>query len=157
MTPWAVTLTQVAATGNLTQLYPVFCTAGAGAITQGEVVRRPCEGTINELLVSGDGSNSGTLELYDLNGNDGGADVDTLAAITNAQLVAMLAASPPTAKLIKHVTIAGTDQLRAVTSGSAGTPCMKGLAARFSSGSPAGNCILNINATGLFQKYERHV
>lgn len=157
MTPWSVRVTATAPDGNLTQLYPDFCTAGAAAGTQGELVRRPTEGTIGELTVSGDGTNAGTIELYDMDGNSEGADVDSAATITNANLVAALAASPPRAKLIKKVKIAGTDQLTVVRAGSAGTPCMKGLVARFSMSQPTGTVDININSTGLFQKYERHV
>jgi len=155
MTPWPLALATVAATGNITQCYPAFCTAGAGAGTQGELVRRPTEGTINSLTVVGDGSNAGTLELWDASGVDAGADVDTLAVVTNAQMATLVAAGK--AKLIASVLIAGTDQLTVFNAGSAGAPCMKGLCARFSNAGPTGAATININATGLFQKYERHV
>ena len=155
MTPWTKRITSVAADGNLQQLYPDFCTAGAGVGTQGEQVRRPTEGTISEMTLSGDGTNAVLVELYDIDGNSEGADVDTLTAITNAKLTAALAKSPPTAKLIGKVQLAGTDIVNFIRAGGTGVPVMKGLAIRVS---PAGATLdVNINATGLFQKYERHV
>jgi len=157
MTPWTKRLTAVASNGNLTQLYPDFCTAGAAAGTQGEAVRRPTGGTISQLVVSGDGANAGTLELYDMDGTTEGANVDSAATVSNAQLVAALAKSPPTAKLIAKVLLAGTDQLTVFRAGSAGAPCLRGLVARFSNAGPTGTCDLNLSATGIFEKYERHV
>ena len=151
-TSWTTTLTGVAANGNVTQLYPDFCTAGAGAGTQGEQVRRPAGGTISNIMVSGDGTNSGTLELYDITGISEGADVDTAATITNAQLVAALAKSPPTARKIADVPIAGTDHVPIWRPGGTAPTVQQGLAGRFVS---SGDCTLNIVATGLFEKYDR--
>lgn len=154
MTPWAKRVTSVAVDGDVQQLYPDFCTAGAGGGTQGELVRRPTMGTISGLTISGDGTNAVLVELYDINGVEEGADVDTLVAITNAKLVAALAKSPPTAKLIAKMQIAGTDQLPVVRPGGTGMPVLRGLGIRVS---PAGATVdININASGLFEKYENH-
>ena len=161
MTPWVKSLTAVNGGGLITQLYPTFCTAGAGLGTQGESVRRPMEGTIDELLISGDGTNAAIIEFWDASGADhADVDVDTGETMTEAQLNTLIAAGK--ARLIKKVAIAGTDQLTVIESDTGGTPIMRGLCARAvpAGGAkipPAAVIKINVNATGLFQKYDRHV
>lgn len=138
----------VAAAGNLTQLYPSTCTAGSGATTQGTEVRRPCDGTLISCQVETDGVNGGKLELWDVDGSDGGADVNTAAAITNAQLTAAIAKGR--ARLVYEQTFLGTSGARLNLAG--GMPIARGLAARFSNAGVAGTITLSIVSRGLFMK-----
>ena len=149
MDTWPITLTAVASNGNVTQLYPAWCSAGAGGGTQGEAVRRPVDGMVAELHVLGDGTNAGTLELWDVSGVDLGADVDTATTISNAQITAGVSAG--TARKILDIDIAGTDK---IITNLKNTTIMKGLAARFSNAGPTGSCNLNIQSSGIYQKYD---
>lgn len=156
MTPWHKELTAVASDGVITQMFPTFCDSGPGAGTQGELVRRPMEGVISELTVSGDGTNAGTIELWDASGDDVTAKkMDQGETITNAEMATLVAAG--SAKKLGQWTVAGTDQLTIYRAGGTGAVCLKGLMARFSNAGPTGTIDVSINASGLFQKYERHV
>ncbi len=78
---FSVTLSAVAATGNITQIFPAHAAVGSGI-----VYRHPSKGCIFYMQFVGDGSNAGTIEAWDVNGEEGGANVNTATAITNAQM-----------------------------------------------------------------------
>jgi hypothetical protein len=86
-----VSLTGGTSTGNLKQLYPTWCAAGAVKSTSvlGDQLRRPLQGALHSIQLKSDGAAAGTLEIWDIDGSDGGADVSSLTTITNAQLVAL--------------------------------------------------------------------
>lgn len=87
-----VALAGVAANGNLTQLYPADAAAGVTRPgTLGQQIRVTREGSLHSIQLKSDGINAGTLELWDVNGDDAGADVSAGTAITNAQLTALQA------------------------------------------------------------------
>jgi len=87
-----MTVTAVAAAGNLTQLYPNYAPVGAALpAAAGAIIRKPTQGFIHEMNINSDEVNGGSLELWDLSGFDAGADVSSGTTITNAQLTAMQA------------------------------------------------------------------
>jgi len=143
MDTWPITLTGVAADGDGTQLYPAWCSAGVAAGAAGDK-RRPVDGMVAELHILGDGTNAGTLQLYDMNGDDEGAEVSSAAAVTNAQIVAGLAAGR--ARLIADIDIAGSDK---IVTNLKNTTIMKGLVGRFVG---SGSCTLTIQSSGIYQK-----
>ena len=148
MEGWAgVSLTIGVATADLKQLYPTYAAVGVdpATATTGQQMRRPCEGTLLTLQVETDSVTSGTLELYDISGLEVGANVSSLAAITNAQLVAGLADGR--AKLIFRQTFAGSGLSPWEMVGPRGF--MKGLAARAIGG--AGVCYLNMTVRAGFE------
>ena len=150
MMGWAdITLAAVTDnTGDLTQLYPTVCTVGTGATTMGTQVRVPREGTLASLQVEPDGINGGEIEIWDINGADAGADVNTAAAITNAQLLALQALGQ--AKILYSQKFAGGSGARLAVS--FGTPFVHGLAGRYINAGAVGTCALNIVADGGFAK-----
>ncbi len=155
---WVIPLTAVASTGDVTQLYPAWCTAGvakAGS-TNGQLIRRPHEGAMHSLQIEPDGSNGGTIQIYDIDGGENGADVSSATAITNAQLAAAITAGR--AKLIFEQTFAGTVGSGVVNAPGIFRAFMKGLAARFSNDAggpgPSGICTLNLVVDGGYWKVE---
>jgi hypothetical protein len=148
MTPWVISLTAVAATGNLTQLYPASCTAGSGATTSGTLKRSPCEGVLVNCQVEPDGTNGGEIQLWDVNGADVGADVDTAVVITNAQLTTLINAGK--ARQIYGQKFSGSSGARIAIA--YGVPIMHGIAARYINGT--GTIELNIVANGCMRKTE---
>lgn len=149
-----ITVTSVAATGDLKQLYPTFCTPGvakAGS-TPGQLLRRPMQGALHSIQVKPDGANGGTIELWDVDGGDAGADVSSLDVITNAQLVALVAQGR--AKLIYRQDFAGTIGSGPTNAAGIYRTFVKGLAARMYDDTPVGNCELNLVVTGGFMKTE---
>ncbi len=153
---WVITLTSVAATGNVSQLYPVICSAGVNPATanNGDLIRKPMQGALHSLQVETDGSHSGALEVYDISGIDLGIDVSSAVVITNAQLAAAITAG--TAELIFAQNFAGTSGSGTVNAPGIYRSFMKGLAARFISdaGTGVGTCTLNLVVSGGFQKTE---
>lgn len=153
---WVIPLTAVAATGNLQQLYPAFVSAGIakGTATAGQLVRQPMNGVMHSLQIKPNGADGGTIEFYDIDGQDWGADVSSADVITNAQLTTALAStSSRKAKLIFTQEFAGT-----IGSGVANAPgiyraFMRGLAARFWNAGPTGTCTLNLVCNGGYYKY----
>lgn len=146
MEGWSgVSLTGVAATGDVTQLYPLYATAGEvpASATTGQQLRSPCEGTLISLQVETDGTNGGTLELYDMAGDEAGANVSSVAAITDTQLD--LAVTAKTARLIFQQNFAGSGLTPFAPIGP--RRFLKGLAARFVG---AGTCKLNLTVQGGF-------
>lgn len=148
MTPWVTQLTAVAANGNLVQLYPDSCTPGTGANTMGNLKRSPCEGVLVNAQVEPDGINGGEIQLWDINGADAGADVDTTNVITNAQLVAMIAAGK--ARPIYGQKFSGASGSRLAIA--YGVTIMHGIAARYVNA--AGTLELNLVVGGCCRKTE---
>jgi hypothetical protein len=148
-----VPLTFVAANGNLTQLYPLWINDGKGNATGGDpatatpatLVRVPCEGELISVQVATDGSNAGTVEYWDIAGDDAGADVSQAAVITNAQLLTLKAAGKAQLLYSQDVVASGVTPPTTQYLGR----FMRGLAARFIGA--AGACSLNIVASGGFR------
>lgn len=139
----------VAANGNVTQLYPPWCSTGVdpATATNAQMVRTPSSGELISCQVETDGSNAGVIELYDINGIELGIDVSSGTTITDAQLDAAIAAGH--AKLIYSQNVVATG----ITPPSCGyRKILHGLAARFVGA--AGACRLNIVSSGLY--YKRH-
>lgn len=148
MTPWVITLSAVVANGNLTQLYPSSCTAGSGAMTSGTLVRSPCEGVLVNCQVEPDGTNGGEIQLWDVNGADIGADVNTLAVITDAQLLSLIAAGK--ARQIYGQKFSGSSGSRLAIA--YGVTIMHGIAGRYINA--AGTLELNLVVGGCCRKTE---
>lgn len=108
----------------------------------------PVRRNVDSCQVETDGVNGGKLELWDVDGSDGGADVNTAAAITNAQLTAAIAKGR--ARLVYEQSFLGTSGARLNLAG--GMPIARGLAARFSNAGVAGTITLSIVSRGLFMK-----
>lgn len=150
---WVASLTAVAADGNATQLYPTFCPTGTAkaSASPGDQIRKPCEGKLHSLQVETDGSNGGLLQVYDISGEEAGANVSSLAVITNAQLTAMISSGK--ARLIFEKTFAAATGAETVGMGQFRS-FAKGLAARFSNAGPTGTCELNMVVTGGYRLNE---
>lgn len=145
-----IALTAVAASGNLTQLYNASCTAGTAiaSANHGDTLRKPAGGHLLSAQVQTDGTNGGTIEIYDINGLEAGADVSAGTAITNSQLATALAAGR--ARLIWSQDFSADAGAR--TASARIMPFLHGLAARYVNvveGTPTGACWLNIVADGL--------
>ena len=145
-TPWGgLSLTAVAdTTGNATQLYPASCSAGSGATTKGTQIRRPMGGVTTSISIQTDGTDGGIIEIWDVCGSDGGADVNTLAAITATQLNALVAAGM--ARLIWSENFTGTSA--APMRSTQPINFVHGLAARYINST--GTCKVNVFADGGF-------
>jgi hypothetical protein len=136
---FVASLTGVASNGNVTQIYPPGLTAGVTPPKNpGQSIRRPCGGYMKSAELNTGGSVTGTLEIYDIDGLAEGADVSSAATITNAQLVAAIAAG--TAKLIYDQTFGAT--IGSERSNIPGKAYAKGLAMRF-----VGSGTLKVNLT----------
>ena len=144
MERWVINLQDVLSTGDLTQLYPDSAAVGIApsTATPSQQVRHPCEGTLVALQVKTDGTNGGTLQVYDINGWECGADVSSLVAITNTQLTTALADGR--AKIIFEQNFAGSGATPFTPIGPA--RFLKGLAARFVGS--AGEIELNLTVQG---------
>ncbi len=153
---WVVPLTGVASTGNVTQLYPTWVTAGVdpAAATNAQLIRKPSEGALHSIQIEPDGSNGGTIQIWDIDGSEFGINVSSATTITNTQLTAAIAAGK--AKLIWEQQFTGTVGSGPVNASGIFRAFMKGLAARFvSSADPvAGTCNLNLVVSGGFRKVE---
>lgn len=144
---WNVSLSGVASNGNVTQCYPAYCSAGVNpaTATTAQEVREPTGGELISVQVATDGTNAGTIELYDINGVALGIDVSSAATITDTQLDDAITAGH--AKLIYSQNVVATG----ITPPSCGyRKLMHGLAARFVAG--AGACSLNIVSSSLWRK-----
>lgn len=141
-----LSLTGGGATGDLTQLYPNWFTAGSALpISPGGTLRTPMQGRIGQVSIQTDGTNAGTVELWDICGLDYPADVSSAAAITNAQLLVLQTRGK--AKLMWSQNFAASPADPAPWSLAMGF--MHGLAARYVG---SGVCALNIIAEGGYQK-----
>lgn len=150
MTPWVIQLNAVLANGNLTQLYPDSCTAGSGATTSGTLKRSPCEGVLVNAQVEPDGTNGGEIQLWDVNGADIGANVDTTNVITDAQLNTLIAAGK--ARAIYGQKFSGSSGSRLAIA--YGVTIMHGIAARYVNTPAAGTLELNLVVGGCCRKTE---
>lgn len=162
MMPWGrIEIDNVAADGNLTQLFPEYVTPGTGATTQGNLVRKAVDGVLHRCEISQSDANGGTLELWDIAGQFTGAsnNTNTGTALTDAYLAAEKAAGR--ARLIWRVDFKG-DVGNTSKIFQQRTTIMHGLAARYILivGAPdpiiAGDTsiTLNIEATGCYTKVE---
>lgn len=146
MEGWVVPLTAVTtATGDLTQVYPSFCPAGVNPAVAvlGDQIRQPLGGKLYSTQIQTDGTNGGIIELWDVNGEDIGANVSSATTITNAQLVALQALGK--AKLIYSQNF----QASPITPFNAGYKGFAhGIAARFIAS--AGVCNLDLSVGGGF-------
>lgn len=148
MEKWVTqTLTIGAADGNVTQLYPTYAAVGINpaTATTGQQMREPTHGQLISLQIKTDGTNAGTLELYDISGTLLGIDVSSTDVITDAQLDAAITAGNARLIFDQNFIGAGTTPLTPV--GPAGFS--KGLAAR-AVGS-TGTCRLNLTVQGGFR------
>jgi hypothetical protein len=149
MEPWTIALAGVAADGNVTQLYPALCTAGTdpASATHGQLIRRTNAGTLYKLQIKTDGTNAGTLELYDISGIELGIDTSSATTITDAQLDTAISAG--NARLIYSQNYVATG----VTPGDLGPiSFLKGLAAR---NVASGTITLNMSVKGGYEKVEK--
>jgi len=151
MEAWSgLSLSAVAATGDLKQLYPSWAPNGVSraSATNGQLIKGPVEGILYSVQIATDGANAGTIEIWDVNGDDIGANVSSLTAITDAQLVLLQTAGK--AKLmysqnfISSPTVPPTTGFRTF---------QHGIAARFVGG--AGTCSLNLVVVGGFRLTEK--
>ncbi|UOF77054.1 hypothetical protein [Caudoviricetes sp.] len=145
-------LTNVASTGNLTQLFPSTVTAGTTATTAGSQRRRATEGQLFRAEVYTSSDAGGTIELWDIGGVSEGAsnNINTGVTLTNAYLVAQQALGK--ARLIWSQNFkgdAGAEKAKFDTN----TPFMWGLAARFIAAETS-TITLHIYAGGGYQKTE---
>lgn len=145
--------------GDGIQLYPAWVTAGVAKATSsnGQLLRRPLQGALHSIQIEPDGSNGGSLQIYDMDATSEGADVSSAATVTAAQIAAALAATPPRAKLLFEQTFAGTVGSGIVNAPGINRAFMKGLVARFGNGAgaaAAGSCTLNLVVDGGYEKVE---
>ena len=142
MEAWSgIQLSGVTSTGNLKQLFPTWCPAGATSLanrTPGSTVRRPMQGTLYSVQIRTDGATAGYIELWDANGEDVAVDVSTADTVTNANLVALQALGK--AKLIYRQDF--TANSGAATPSAPPRPFMHGLIGRFVA--TGGYCELNL-------------
>lgn len=143
----SVALAGVAANGNLTQIYPDSCTPGTGVVSMGNLVRKPVYGTIHGIQVFTDGVNGGVIEIWDLDGNDGAADVNTGVTITNAQLLAAIALGKARLMWTQRYIGGGT----ATFPSEIPVPFQHGIAAR--NVAAAGSCQINVTMAGGYVKH----
>lgn len=149
MEAWSgISLSAVTATGNLKQLYPTWVSAGVapGSATTGQQIRTPCDGQLLSIQIKTDGTNGGVIEIWDVNGHDGGADVSSSDVITDTQLDALAALG--LAKLIYSQNFDGS--ATTPPPGHGPRSFSRGLAARMVGS--AGACELNLVVNGGFRK-----
>ncbi len=151
MDRWLVDLTLGAASGDVQQLYPAWAPTGAAYATTsvGAQLRQPCEGQLISLQVCSDGTNGGTLELYDISGYQLGVDVSTGTAISDTVLDAAITAGK--AKFILKQNFAGSGLTPWAPVGPASF--MKGLAGR--AVGVTGTCTVNLVVHGGYRYLDR--
>lgn len=144
------TLTKASGTGDSTitfsaaAFYPFAQRAAAIPTTAGQLYRRPAGGQFGQISVETDGTDGGTIQLYDINGLDVGADVSSNEVITNAQLITGIVNR--FAKPLWEQNFAASPGATLVWNWSQGF--LRGLAARFVG---SGTCKLNVIGDGGFQ------
>jgi len=152
MEAWSgIQLNAVASTGLITQIFPTWAPNGQTTLanrTPGQTVRVPRQGTLYSIQIQTDSVNGGTIEFYDLSGDDIPVDVSTIPnpTITNAQLTTLI--SRGLAKLIYAQDFVANSG--AATPSAPPRPFLRGLAARFVNSGPTGYCKLNLVVTGGF-------
>jgi hypothetical protein len=151
MSPWSISIAATAtSTGNIQQLFPDWCTVGTTATTPGSLRRKTSEGVYKSLTITPDGTNGGLFELWDIDGEEAGANINTAAVISAAQLAAAIAAGK--ARLIKTVLTTGSASVQIPIS--TGGPFLKGLAARFSNSGVVGTLQFSAFVSGGCRKTE---
>jgi hypothetical protein len=148
---WVVSLPAAAANGDVQQCYPagIGTNVAKSAATAGQWVRSPMQGALHAFSVQPDGAQAGVLELYDIDGNDAGANVSTATAITDTQLDALIASG--TAKLIYKQTIPSSVGNQIVSPPGIYIAFMRGLGARYVS---SGTCVVSFRITGGSRRYQ---
>lgn len=151
---WVCSLSAVSATGDVTQLYPANCTAGVAksSSSNGQLIRRPLQGALHSIQLETDGTNAGTIQIYDIDGGAWGADVSSATTITNTQLSAAISAGK--AQLIFEQNFAGTPGSGIVNAPGVYREFLHGLAARMVNAGPTGTCKLNLVVGGGYEKVE---
>lgn len=152
---WVCPITAVVATGDVTQLYPAWVSAGVAkaSSSNGDLLRRPLQGALHSIQVEADGVDGAVIQIYDIDGGQFGADVSSATAITNTQLSAAITAGK--AKLIFEQQFAGTTGSGPVNAPGVFRAFMKGLAARMVMDDPtAASCKLNLVVSGGYEKVE---
>lgn len=137
------------ATGDVTQLFPTWMgvgvahTPGAPA-APGAQVRQPRQGKLESIQVQTDGTNGGTIEIWDVNGEDAGLDMssDSTPLISDTILTGLVTRG--LAKLIYAQNFTST--AGAATPSAPFRAFSRGLAARFIGA--AGACSLNLVVEG---------
>jgi len=141
-----ISLTAGASTGDLKQLFPTWFGTGDATNNTGDLKRKAVEGTLFYAQVETDSTNGGVIEIWDLNGEEAGANINTADAVTNAQLVTLQGRGR--AKLLWSQDF--TASAGATTASGFSIPVMFGLAARFVGA--AGTCSLNMKVSGCARK-----
>lgn len=154
--PWSPVLVAnvVSATGDLTQLFPAFATAGAGTLLRGELVRKTCEGVLYRVDVDPSDAVGGYFELWDVAGQPFGAtnNINTQTQLTNTYVAAEQAAGR--ARMIWRTDFKGDSGLTTKTFATR-TVFNQGLAGRFVNAIDAvgtKNIAVNIVAEGGYFK-----
>lgn len=147
MDRWLVSLDLVGATGNATQCYPVYAPTGVNpaTATPSQQVRMPCEGQLVSLQICSDGTNGGTLSLWDMSGHEAGIDVSSGTTITDTQLDTAVANG--NARLILKQNFAGSGLTPWAPVGP--SSFMRGLVARATGAT--GSCDLNMVVHGGYR------
>jgi len=153
-----IALTNVNASGALTQLYPNWLQAGSasvGVLTR----RRPNEGVISRLEVVPATGIGGVFELWDMAGTlTGTSQVNSATSITNAFLVAEQARTPPRARLLWSIdfsgALEGANKLLGVR-----VVFARGLVARYTQADTVGtrSVTLNLVVDGGYQLWEGEI
>lgn len=159
--PWSpITVANVADTsGDLTQLFPAYATAGSGSSAAGTLVRKCQEGVLYRVDVDPSDAVGGFVELWDLGGrpydfSQGGGtnNINTGTTLKNAYLTAEQTAGR--ARMIWRTDFKGDAGLTTKTFATR-VPFGQGLAARFVDSVDAvgtKNITINIVAEGGFTK-----
>ncbi len=155
MQAWGgISITNVAAGGVLTQIFPSFVAAGAGGVGY-KSRRMPSSGTLFRLDIVPKSGVGGIVEIWDLGGTwyDAANNVDTGTEITEAYRAA--AVTNQNAKKIWEINFDGDDGLVTKTFATL-VPFMNGLAARFVNAEGVGttSVVLNIVAQGGYRTQE---
>ena len=148
---WVVALTAAnATTGSIVQLFPTWAPTGVDPFSShaaGSQIRRPVEGILENVQIQSEGTNGGVIEIWDINGLDGGIDVSSADTITAAQLASLI--NRKLARLIYTQNFAGGSGATNPTI--VGKVFARGLAARFSNSGPTGDCKLTLTVKGGFE------
>jgi hypothetical protein len=152
MEAWSgIQLNAGTATGDIIQIFPTWAPLGQTTLanrTPGLTCRVPRQGTLYSIQVQTDSLNGGTIELWDVSGDDIPVDVSTIPnpPITNAQLTALV--SRGLAKLIYSQDFVANSG--AATPSAPPRPFLRGLAGRFVNTGAVGYCRLNLVVTNGF-------
>ena len=150
-------LTNVAAAGDLTELFPDFVTPGVATNNPGDLRRKTTEGVLHRVDLSPIDQFGGYFELWDVGGRPydfaGANNINTGTAITDAYLLAEKAAGR--AKQIWRIDFKGDSGLMTKTFATR-VPFSHGLAGRYvNTDETAGTVEININivAEGGYLKF----